>query len=609
MYRGISLLLLATLFSGCMKHENLFDEDKAKEEAEKNFPVQNIDPDQDWVMAASRTLDVTVNEKTGDTYIVKVFDAYPFDTEKDVRLLAKTEVKDGSTASVKFDAPLVLERIYVMRQLGENYVIRVSDIENERFGVAFGTVGGRSVGARDMPQFPDISKYTAFDENNATQITEGSQLKELKEGIWYIDSEVENKGEITLKKNACLYITSSGRFKGEKLKVKGAGAIVSVLEGGKLTLTDDFTLGDDDSGNKPVFYNGGTVEAEDVDLEKGLFINEGSFTAEDFDVNHEVVVWNKCRLIITDDDDDAFTMEKGAIFNNEGYVHVVNGGAKWEKCAINLAGNAVFEIKGKLELDDGMTLSATGETTLIAAHKVDFDDDDDISLSGTINVSCSKVEDNPGNVNFVKVTITDTGDCTVKHELNEVPEHAPSVTTYGFEDTVSGATDYDFNDVVLHVSNLIDNKIKVTLVAAGATNAITAQYSLNDGVGYSDLIFNNGEREVHAAFGKPVTEMINTGNPITETGSGFPSCEIPVSSNNFSFATNGRIRIKVMDKEGNSHTVDSSTGKGETPFALHVPIAWSYPKERQLINSKYPLFVEWGGNKDLDPDWYKTKAE
>lgn len=605
MYRGISLLLLATLFSGCMKHENLFDEDKAKEEAEKNFPVQNIDPNQDWVMAVSRTLDVTVNEKTGETYIVKVFDAYPFDTEKDVRLLAKTEVKDGSTASVKFDAPLVLERIYVMRQLGESYVIRVSDIENERFGVVFGTVEGRSVGARNMPQFPDTSKYTEFDKKKATRITDGSQLKDLEKGIWYIDSEIESKDGISLDSGACLYIEKGGHLKaGGTLKVRGVNSYISVLEEGLLTIDGDFTLGNESSDKSTVFYNGGTVEADDVDLEKKcLFINKGSFTAKDFEVKGEAEVWNRCRLIITDDDDDVFAMEKGATFNNEGYVHVVKGGAKWEKCVINLAGNAVFEIADELEINDEVTLSAIGETTLIAAHKVDFDDDDDISLSGTINVSCSKMEDNPGNVNLVEVTITDTGDCTVKHKLNEVPEHAPSVTTYGFEDTVSGATDYDFNDVVLHVSNLIDNKIKVTLVAAGATNAITAQYSLNNGVNYTDMSFN-GESEVHAAFGKPITEMINTNHSITIPDSNFPSYEIENVPDGFSFATNGRICIKVDDT-----IIESHNKIGGVPYALSVPIAWAYPAERVRIDVMYEKFGGWGENMDENKDWYMFKTE
>lgn len=120
MKRGLPILLLATLFSGCMKHESLLDEGKAKEEAEKNFPVKNIHPDQDWVMATSRTLNVTVNEKTGETYTIKVFNDNPFDTESDVRLLAQKEVKDGQFATIKFDAPTILERVYVMRQLGKN---------------------------------------------------------------------------------------------------------------------------------------------------------------------------------------------------------------------------------------------------------------------------------------------------------------------------------------------------------------------------------------------------------------------------------------------------------------------------------------------------------
>ena len=45
MKKSLSILLFAVLASGCMKRENLYDEERAaEEEAKKNFPVQNIDP-------------------------------------------------------------------------------------------------------------------------------------------------------------------------------------------------------------------------------------------------------------------------------------------------------------------------------------------------------------------------------------------------------------------------------------------------------------------------------------------------------------------------------------------------------------------------------------
>ena len=79
MKKSLSILLFAVLASGCMKRENLYDEERAaEEEAKKNFPVQNIDPEQDWNMGTSRSLNVSVNEKTGETYTIKVYDGYPF---------------------------------------------------------------------------------------------------------------------------------------------------------------------------------------------------------------------------------------------------------------------------------------------------------------------------------------------------------------------------------------------------------------------------------------------------------------------------------------------------------------------------------------------------
>lgn len=613
MKRGLPILLLATLFSGCMKHESLLDEGKAKEEAEKNFPVKNIHPDQDWVMATSRTLNVTVNEKTGETYTIKVFNDNPFDTESDVRLLAQKEVKDGQSATIKFDAPTILERVYVMRQLGEEYVVRLSDMKNELFSVTFGEIESRSARAGSTMPTIDTSKYATFNEN-AQRIDEGKKLKNLEKGAWYIDSEIEYKGDISLGPNACLYIKNGAWLKVNELKMESTNSFISVLEGGRLTIKDDFVLnGDKGSNGSTAFYNNGIVEADDVELEKGLWINEASFTANEFKVSKGGEAWNRCRLIITGeddedndeddkDDDDSFKLEKKAVFNNEGYVYVSKGGVEWEESVINLAGNAVFNIAGKLEIDKSVRLSATGTKTLIVAGEVDFDDDGRLSVSGTINVCSTDIENLPRNVNVVSETITDTGGCTVHSTLNPVPEILPAVTTYGFEDTMDGTTDYDFNDVVLHVSNPVDNKITVILVAAGATNPIKVQYSLDDGSNYSDLLFN-GESEVHAAFRAPVTQMINTDRPITVTDASHPFAEIENVPDDFSFVDNGRICIWV-----NGTTRIDSQKKDEVPYALSVPIAWAYPTERVRIDAVYPNFIQWAENM-TNEDWYMPKSE
>lgn len=622
MKRGISILLFAILVSGCMKHESLYNENKDREEAEKNFPVQNIDPNHDWVMAASRTLNVSMNEKTGKTYTVKLYSGYPFNAESDVRLLAQQQVKDGSTAIIKFDAPKVLERIFVMCQLDDEYVMRVSKLENEQFTVTFGAMEGRSRSARaaSASRAVDVSKYAIFDDK-AQRITNGDELKGLKKGVWYIDSEIKYKAQIAWSPGTCLYIKDGGRLiLDNKLKLQGTDSFISVLEGGYLAINDEFKLnGDNGSNGLTAFYNAGIVDADDVELGKGLFINEGTFNAEGFDVVKDGEVWNSCRLIITGSNDNAFELKKNAVFNNEGYVHVTQGEAEWgeddnDKVVVNMVGNAVFHIAKELDIEDKVKVTGTNGKPLIVVGELDFDED--ASVVGTIYVSAKKIDDDdelPTNVNVISTTITDNGGCTVYSTLNPAPDVLTAVTTCAFEDMISESTDYDFNDVVFQVSNPIDNKITITLVAAGSTRAITAEYSLDKGENYAPLVFNNGQQEVHAAFGKSDTEIINTGSSLTIPPVGSPSLNIPVPVHpKFSFVEKGRIRITVA---GNPiQIVSSGEGskvemeeKGKVPYALCVPIAWAYPTERTSIDKAYDRFGEWGKNMEIDPDWYKKE--
>lgn len=651
MKRGISILLFAILFFGCMKHESLLDEGKGREEAEKNFPVKNIHPDQNWVMATARTLNVTVNEKTGKTYVIKVFNDNPFNTESDVRLLAQKEVKDGQSATIRFDAPTILERVYVMRQAGEDYVVRLSDMKNELFSVTFGEIESRSVRAGSAVPTVNISKYATFD-GNAKRVTDEETLKKLHKGAWYIDSEIECKGDMSLGPETYLYIKNEGRLIVSKdLKIQGTDSFISVLEGGTLIIKEDFILnGDEGKNGSTAFYNAGTVmiindielkkglwinagsfvsndfkveqegiaynmataQVDDAEVDKGLWINEGTFTANEFEVDERAEVWNRCRLIITGEDDDnkkdkkddeVFSLSK-SVFNNEGYVHVIEGNAEWEESVINLIGDAVFNIAGKLEIDEDAEIWAEGKKTLILAGKVELDGD--VYVSGTINICPGEPLDDdefPDGINITSNTITDTGECTVYTAVNPVPNIPLAVTTYGFEDTVDGTTDYDFNDVVLQVSTPVDNKITVTLVAAGATNPIRVQYSLDAGETYKDLSFN-GESEVHAAFCKAVTEMINTSRPIKNPDSSFPSGKIENVPESFSFIDNGRIRILVNGET----TIDSYTTKQGIPYALSVPIAWEYPTERVRIDQVYTGFGPWGENM-TNKDWYMPQSK
>lgn len=610
MKRTISILLFAVLVSSCVKHENLYDANKEKEEAEKNFPVPDINPDQNWKTETSRTLNVTMNENTGVTYTVKVFDGYPFNTEEKVSLLAKAEVNDGSVATLKFDAPTVLERVYVMRQAGKDYVFRAADLKDEQFSVTFGETIARSIGARSMGGRVDSYNYTDCNKNKATRITQGSELKNLKEGSYYIDSEVTAAAKVSLGANVFLYILEGGILKAEGTMTLNQGnSFVSVLEGGKLTVKGDMSLDGNNGGDLfPALYNDGTVETDDVTLIKAVLRNNNFFSAsgkKGFELKNGAEVYNNCRMIIDGDSDCVFEVNEETTFNNAGYVEVEKGAAWYEDCFISMTDGAVFEIDNKLVIE-GINLSMNGSKALIKADEVSAHKNKDekvtFNYEGIINFSCDTPENLSEYINLIGAEIKDDGNCKVDYELDDVPDVSPSVTTFAFEDIISGDTDYDFNDVVLHISNVVDEKIKIILVAAGAVNAITVDYSLDNGQNYSPLSFN-GQREVHTAFGRLVTEMINTSNPITDTkGKNLPSCEILNVQNDFSFVNSGRIRINVKG-ENRDYQIDSYTEPGKTPFALSVPRAWAYPKEHVRIDVAYSKFADWVRGQSAK-DWY-----
>ena len=52
MKKSIFLLLCISVLFSCTKKEDFFDPHHIDEEAKENFPVKDIDPSQDWNMAA-----------------------------------------------------------------------------------------------------------------------------------------------------------------------------------------------------------------------------------------------------------------------------------------------------------------------------------------------------------------------------------------------------------------------------------------------------------------------------------------------------------------------------------------------------------------------------
>ena len=69
------------MFSGCDESKDLYNPEHTQEKAKEAFPVKDIDPDQTWETSTVCNASVSIEEKTGETYTIKVYTANPYNTD------------------------------------------------------------------------------------------------------------------------------------------------------------------------------------------------------------------------------------------------------------------------------------------------------------------------------------------------------------------------------------------------------------------------------------------------------------------------------------------------------------------------------------------------
>lgn len=148
-------LVLATVLSSCMKDKNLYDEDyassKKQEEYNKNFPVKDLDPNQDWSTFGAIKANVMVNEDALETYTIKLYTANPMDEEANPLLLLKADVKNGEIFSSTIEIPKDLKSIWAVRLDKHNRCLfKQGAIVNEVVDFVFGSNNSnkRSIASR-----------------------------------------------------------------------------------------------------------------------------------------------------------------------------------------------------------------------------------------------------------------------------------------------------------------------------------------------------------------------------------------------------------------------------------------------------------------------------
>ena len=137
-------------------------------------------------------------------------------------------------------------------------------------------------------------------------------------------------------------------------------------------------------------------------------------------------------------------------------------------------------------------------------------------------------------------------------------------------------SDFDFNDVVFDVKIIDNDNVKITLLAAGGTLPIYV-----------------GDVEVHEAFGVETNVMVNTGNGVTAE-----YVEFEMECKNHNWNANA-VPVKVI-KNGQEIALEANVGK--IPGKMCVKTFYQWCSERQSIEEKYPLFVDYV--KDQNKKWY-----
>lgn len=334
-----------TLFTGCEQGKDLYNPELVQEEAKKAFPVKDIDPNHTWETSALCNATVSVDEKAGDTYTIKVYTANPYNTNGNAALLATTTVADGKTANFKFDIPAALQQVYVMKVNGAGYSAAVpATVENGILKVEFG--GKNATTTRTAMTRNAITRAESWvPEELPTKAPDGAiylnaignQWNDVVEnGNYIVNSQVDDvnvgkpvnlyiEGEVTLqrlqinkgwpKKEVKIYLLPNSR-----LTLKGESNTLNywmgIAKSGELT-------GENLQLNQESFlYNCGKIEAEKIEItnnaqfyngDKGKVHVEGAFKC----TNGSNVVQNYGEV-----EAESFNLEGSSALYNYGEIDI-----------------------------------------------------------------------------------------------------------------------------------------------------------------------------------------------------------------------------------------------------------------------------------------------
>lgn len=662
MKKLLILWMVLVAFASCTDRKDLFDSGRVKEEAKENFPIKDIDPDQDWNMMAVRTLDITINAGTGAVYTVKVLTDNPFKVENDAHVLAVADVKDGTTATLKFDAPSAMEYAYVMRQVGtKDCEVTVAALKDDKFVAAFGrSATQRAVSERAANITIDNLPAPGFTcPNDAEELAEKDITGNVRNGAYYISKNLK-ADKINFSEDTKLYIKSGITLtlnvdkidkgtivvcKGGTLRINGTGKDDkdftlkgSIYNEGTVTINgDDFYMQNKEAElvnygiiyieadfelSAGEFYNGesgqcvsyetsidsNSTDGANENKSSATWVNDGYYACDGFKVSSGYRLQNNCNLHLGEDFKLDGSDGKDVIFNNSGFIHC-GGKAELENAILNMAGKSIFKTQS-LEFEKSVRLNSDAgvqdkdKPLLLCVNKALYDDKGELTMSGVTYVTCGNDFFDSwavsGHVLLVNATVGDHAQgCNPDYDKEEPSTTPPlAIFTYVFEDITTTTGDYDFNDVVLKVTAVNNGQVTIALAAAGATKELSASYKVN---GRDNILWSS----VHEALGVSAGTIVNPG-PSTLADMPKQTIKNITSLGDIAFyiheKNNPNLRVYISQD-------DPEFQLGGVPFALCIPTDWAYPAERQMINEKYEGFGAWGEDRNSHQEWYKKPTK
>lgn len=361
-YRILPTLILGGVFvlSGCENSNDVYNPNRLQEEAKKAFPVKDIDPNQTWETSAICNASVTVNEKTGGTYTIKVYTANPYNTDGSAYLLAKTSVTDGQTANFKFDIPATLQYVFVMKVNSEGYSSAVPvAVENGNAKVTFGgeaTTQRMTTTRGDGSKFfkPEVPDNTVFPTAAPSNCGDINNYKDKKDGIPYLlkdniyeKIEPERGGNLYIQGNVTIkewsepgYVTNfyilpnatlTLSLKNSKFNHRH-NSIFSIGSGAKLIADNTILKGE--FGSK--FFNKGTIISPKIEVTDAYIYNEGVIETETvLFTNPSSKFCNAAGGTLTTstlqiDGDGNFLNETDGVVNCKGTTNLTCTNGSWE---------------------------------------------------------------------------------------------------------------------------------------------------------------------------------------------------------------------------------------------------------------------------------------